>query len=67
MDDYTARLESIILNQLLPVYQEYYRLKGLKEPSLNIPGLIKPKRVAALLRGVDVDLERPKGKKKLNS
>jgi len=36
-DKYIMQLENLILNILLPVFNKYYRLKGLPIPELNMP------------------------------
>lgn len=47
---YIEQLEKLIVNKLLPIYDEYYRLTGLPKPELNIPSSIKKKNLPALLR-----------------
>lgn len=52
--DYIRELENLILTQLLPVHDKYYRLLGETPPDLNlsfefklrqrVPALFKPKK-----------------------
>jgi len=49
-DRYIEQLEKLIVNKLLPIYDEYYELTGLPRPELNIPICRAAKRIPALLR-----------------
>lgn len=47
---YTRELEVLILETLLPVYNRYYREKGIKKPNLDIhPELLKQIKIKAIL------------------
>ncbi len=46
---YIEQLEKLIVNKLLPIYDEYYELTGLPKPELNIPFFRNRKKLPVLL------------------
>jgi hypothetical protein len=49
-DRYIDELEKVIINKLLPIYDEYYRIMELPRPELDMPTLSRSKKLPALLR-----------------
>jgi len=49
-DRYIEQLEKLILNELLPIYNKYYALKGMPRPELSIPIPRSPRKLPAILQ-----------------
>jgi|OpeIllAssembly_1097287.scaffolds.fasta_scaffold28492_5 hypothetical protein len=47
---YIEQLEKLIVNELLPIYDEYYKLTELPKPELDIPFSRNRRKISALLR-----------------
>jgi hypothetical protein len=47
---YIEQLEKLIVNKLLPIYDEYYKLTELPKPELDIPFSHTKKKLPVLLR-----------------